>query len=84
MNEVRTREVSCRYCKRRATVPVPEAQGHPYGWFYLTVSVPPWFNSATGKMYRAVGLFCSAECLARGLPDITRDEEMHRNAYEHE
>jgi hypothetical protein len=78
------RTVSCRQCKKTAEVPVPQADGHPYGWFYLTVMVPPWFNSATGKAYRAVGLFCSAECLAAAMPDIQRDEELHRNAYEHE
>jgi hypothetical protein len=81
---VKTRTVSCRYCKKQAQTPSPNAEGHPYGWFYLTVNVPPWFNSATGKHYRAIGLFCSAACLAATLPEITRDEELHRNAYEHE
>lgn len=84
MSPAKTRTVSCRECGRTADTPDPDAGGHPYGWFYLTVNVPPWFNSASGKLYRAVGLFCSAGCLAAAMPRITADEEMHSHAYEHE
>ena len=82
MNETRT--VSCRHCKRQAETPAPSPEGHPYGWFYLTVNVPLWFNSATGRPYRAIGLFCSPGCLAAEMPGIERDAELHREAYEHE
>lgn len=80
-----TREVFCRKCRRKARVPREEARGHPYGWYYLTVNVPPWFNSAAAsRPYRAVGLFCSADCLAASAEEIRADEEIHREAYEHE
>lgn len=79
-----TRKVTCKGCKRTEQVPEPSAEGHPYGWFYLTVNVPPWFNSGTGRMYRSIGLFCSAVCLESSMPEIARDEEQHRHAYEHE
>jgi hypothetical protein len=78
------REVFCRKCRRRASVPVREPQGRPYGWLYVTVNVPPWFNGAGGKPYRAIGLFCSADCLAGYSAVIKKDEEEHRLAYEHE
>lgn len=82
MSAVRT--VSCRQCGRRAETPAPSSDGHPYGWFYLTVNVPPWFNSGSGKPYRAIGLFCSPGCLAAAMPEIGRNAELHREAYEHE
>jgi hypothetical protein len=78
------RQVFCRQCKKSASTPAPDAEGHPYGWLYLTVNVPPWFNSGTGRHYRSIGLFCSAACLEAALPEITRDEDLHRSAYEHE
>jgi hypothetical protein len=78
------KEVFCRSCGRTRLIPKADAQGHPYGWFYLTVHVPPWFNHGTARPYRAVGLFCSAACLAAGLPSIEADEELLKGAYEHE
>jgi hypothetical protein len=80
----KARTVSCRQCKKTAETPSPNSEGHPYGWFYLTVNVPPWFNAGSGKPYRAVGLFCSALCLTAAMPQITSDEELHSHAYDHE
>jgi hypothetical protein len=77
-------EVFCRQCKRKVTVPADDREGHPYGWYYLTAQVPPWFNADSHRAYRPVGLFCSVQCLADALPGLARDEEIHRNAYEAE
>jgi hypothetical protein len=79
----RTRTVTCRGCGRTAECPDP-AEGHPYGWYYLTVNVPPWFNSDSERNYRAIGLFCSVSCIARRMDAIRSDEELHRQAYEAE
>lgn len=78
------REVFCRRCKREVTVPEGDRKGHPYGWYYLSVQVPAWFNTDSRRPYRAIGLFCSAQCLADAIPELIADEELYDNAYEHE
>lgn len=78
------KEVFCRSCRRKKEVPAADAEGHPYGWFYLTVYVPPWFNSDSRRAYRPVGLFCSAACLAAGMPAVAESERLMEGAYEHE
>lgn len=84
----KTRTVQCKNqgCARTVQVPAPPlpSEGHPYGWLYLTVHVPAWFNSASGRPYRAIGLFCSADCLGAYIGELRREEERHRHAYEHE
>jgi hypothetical protein len=79
-----TKTVFCRSCKRTVEVPAPSAEGHPYGWFYLTVSVPAWFNQDSGRLYRPVGFFCSAACLAAEMPEVEEQERLMEGAYEHE
>jgi hypothetical protein len=79
-----TKEVFCRQCDRRVRIPAENSEGHPYGWYYLTVGVPAWFNADSHRCYRPVGLFCSAQCLADASMKIAADEEIHRNAYEYE
>jgi len=83
-----TKTIFCRHCKRTVEIPAQDAQGdqsgHPYGWFYLTVHVPPWFNQDSRRAYRPVGTFCSADCLAAGMPEIQRQERLMEGAYEHE
>jgi hypothetical protein len=81
----RTRTVFCRNCKRTVEVPAANPEGRPYGWFYLTVQVPPWFNANNSrKPYRAVGFFCSAACLGAAMPEIEAQESLMKEAYEHE
>ena len=80
-NGIRT--VTCRSCKREVEVPEP-AEGHPHGWYYLTVGVPKWFNSRNGRCYRSVGLYCSADCLADGIAVIRSYERQEGQAYERE
>jgi hypothetical protein len=57
-----TREVHCRGCGRKVTTPAPAAGGHPYGWYTLSVNVPPEVGS-NGRPYIYMGLFCSIGCL---------------------
>lgn len=80
----KTKKVFCCHCRRERVVSAQDAQGHPYGWFYLTVHVPPWFNHDTSRDYRPVGLFCSADCLAAEMPAIKEQETLMEGAYEHE
>jgi hypothetical protein len=84
MNDIITKTVTCRTCKREITIPAYPAEGHPYGWYYLTVNVPPWFNTYSDKPYRAIGLFCSVLCIANAVPEIETDENLHRQAYDSE
>lgn len=79
-----TRTVRCRSCRKTADIPYPSNEGHPYGWYHLTVYVPPWFNTTSVKPYRSIGLFCSAVCLELHLAVIKKDEEKHRQTYEAE
>jgi hypothetical protein len=83
-----TKTVFCRHRKRAVEIPAPGApedqSGHPYGWFYLTVHVPPWFNQDIRRAYRPVGTFCSAACLAAEMPAIEEQERLMEGVYEHE
>ena len=79
-----THTVHCRSCPKTALIPYPSNEGHPYGWYHLTVYVPSWFNTSSGKPYRSIGLFCSAVCLGKRLAAIEKDELKHRQAYEAE
>ena len=56
------RIVYCRGCGRKAEIPAPDAGGHPYGWYTLSVNVPPEIGSH-GKPYIYIGLFCQIGCL---------------------
>ena len=76
--------IICKSCQRQVEVRHPEPDGHPYGWYHLTVGVPRWFNSVTRKPYRWVGQYCSVQCLENGLEAIRQAEDLMREAYEHE
>lgn len=78
--------VFCKTCKRSVEIPpqAEEQHGHPYGWFYLTVHVPPWFNSDSKRAYRPIGTFCSAKCLAAGMPEVEHQEALMDGAYDRE
>ena len=55
--------IKCRNCQRTVQVtPRDDDEGHPYGWYSVTVSVPPEMGH-DGKTYRWVGRFCSVGCL---------------------
>lgn len=76
-----TRVIRCKSCERTVEVPQPN-EGHPYGWYNLTVGVPRWFNAESPRSYRWIGLYCSSACLAAGLPAIMHDEELMAHAYQ--
>ena len=52
---------TCRNCGRTVAIPAP-SEGHPYGWYSLSVGVPAELGHS-GKTYRWVGMFCSVGCL---------------------
>ncbi len=56
----------------------------PYGWYQLTVGVPEFMESAPGRGYQWVGLFCGADCLTASGPDIKTMEIFAHQAYEPE
>lgn len=78
--------VYCKTCGRGVEIPAEgdEQTGHPYGWFYLSVNVPAWFNSDSRRAYRPVGMYCSANCLAAGMPEVERQEALMDGAYDRE
>jgi hypothetical protein len=65
--------VQCNKCKGLA-VRSPDQQGHPYGWFSVSINVPKGKN---GKGYEWVGVYCSYDCLAGDLQRIEKAEENH-------
>lgn len=76
------KQVSCRGCGRTVTVPYP-AQGHPYGWYTVSVSVPPHLaNSRNGAPYIYVGLFCCPDCLAGHLPVLQEARDLAAGVYD--
>jgi hypothetical protein len=68
MNRKPTEIKVCSTCRREVEVPRPSG-GHPYGWYSISVNVPPGF-SFHGQPYRWVGLYCSAQCIADAMPYI--------------
>ena len=74
-----TRWVYCVTCNAGAEVPGGRA---PYGWYALSVQVPEWFNSASGKSYRWAGVFCSPACLAGHQGELERQAALMRGVYE--
>jgi hypothetical protein len=77
-----TRRVHCRGCNREATTPNP-AGGHPYGWYTLSVNVPPEVGS-NGRPYIYIGLFCSVSCLVGHERTLNEDAELTAGLYERE
>jgi hypothetical protein len=58
------------------------AVGHsPAGWYGLTVTVPDGMDSR-GKGFIWLGQFCSVACLAASVPEMRRQEELARLAYD--
>ena len=76
------RRVHCRGCARQATTPAP-AEGHPYGWYTLSVNVPPEIAGG-GRAYIYIGLFCSIGCLVGHERTLTEDAELTAGLYERE
>lgn len=72
------RIVQCKGCNG---VQESDAEGRPYGWYSLTVKVPPRLGKH-GKPFVWVGLWCSIVCLAGDLPLLADQEELARMAYE--
>jgi len=74
------REVYCRYCS--GTAPRP-GDGLPAGWIGVTVSVPGWYcGDGSGPRHVWLGLFCCvAHLLAHG-PEMERQEDLARQAYQ--
>ena len=69
--------VECRSCHRTADHRTDIPDGHPHGWYNLTVNVPPELGQR-GKGYRWIGVFCSIGCLmAHEQILIEQAEEMH-------
>lgn len=64
-------------------MPAP-LEGHPYGWYHLSVTVPPWYSAQSGRPYIWIGLFCSADCLGNGIARIQAEEQLTLHAYAHE
>ena len=79
----RTKQVYCRGCGRTAVIPAPAANGHPYGWYTLSVSVPPEVGTA-GKPYIWIGLFCCVGCLIGHESDLAEDAMLTEGLYERE
>lgn len=75
----RVAEAWCRICLGRvANLDV----GTPHGWYQVTVGVPEFMESVKGRGYLWVGMYCSSACLAAGVPDIIKQEEMARQVYD--
>lgn len=77
--------IECRGCGRQ--VKQTEAtfvEGHPHGWFNLTVNCPRWFNADSGKPYRWLGTFCSIDCLIGHEATLRQQQELMVGVYEHE
>lgn len=79
----RTKDIACRGCGRTVEVPDPH-EGHPYGWYSVSVNMPPALNSASRRPYRWVGMFCSPACLAAHVPALESQRELTRGVYEAE
>lgn len=75
--------VTCGNCGRSVIVPDP-TEGHPYGWYSVSVGVPTWFNSGSGKPYRWIGVFCSVGCLVGHEEKLLIMRELAEQVYEAE
>jgi hypothetical protein len=73
--------VSCRTCGRTVTVQEP-ANGHPYGWYTLSVNVPPDMGHKGEKFFRWLGMFCSIGCLMAHEETLIRDAELAQELYD--
>lgn len=76
--------VFCRACGRTAEIARSQSDGRPWGWYFITVHVPPGYNKTTGKTYLVVGLFCCVACIEKGLQRMRDEEAKHVHAFEHE
>lgn len=74
------RSQECRTCRGQFTA-APEERGRPYGWYSISVSVPPELGKG-GKPYLWVGTYCSARCLAAAMPVIVAAEVDARQGYQ--
>jgi hypothetical protein len=66
-------------CKGCGGTSVRDGSKSPDGWLSLTVSVPPSFSE---KGYLWLGQYCSMACLASSVPELDRDEQLARQAYD--
>jgi hypothetical protein len=81
---VKTRVMTCRGCDRTVEVPDPDNDGHPYGWYSLSVRMPLELNGLTRKPFRWVGMFCSIECLMGHGPQLIAWQKRMADQYERE
>jgi hypothetical protein len=77
------KNVACRNCRRAGPASEPRS-GHPYGWYSLSVNIPPELDHTGNKPYRWVGLFCSIGCLMAHEDVLIRDAETMRGLYDRE
>ena len=54
----------------------------PDGWYSLTVSVPEWYSTGSGKDYVWIGMFCSVTCLVAYGPQLQADADLAHQAYD--
>jgi hypothetical protein len=71
---------TCRSCMGTARRPGPGM--YPVGWYGLTVSVPEWYGTSSGKQYIWLGQFCSVACLLAHGPQLQADADLAHQAYE--
>ena len=62
--------------------------GHPYGWYNLTVNVPPVVHTSNdsrpAKPYLWLGIFCSVGCLVAHERVLIEQAELTADLYRHE
>lgn len=68
-------------CKGCGGVQETGDDGQPWGWYSLSVNVPPRLGK-NGKPFLWVGMWCSMLCLSGDLPLLGDQEELARMAYD--
>ena len=71
----------CASCLRTVEIPDPQ-DGHPHGWYSLSVLVPRALSN--GRGYRWVGMYCTPKCLADGIPAIEQMRAKFRGDIDYE
>ena len=65
---------TCRNCM--GTARKQGSGSYPAGWYALTVSVPEWYGTGSGKQYIWLGMFCSVACLLAHGPQLQADADL--------
>ena len=71
---------TCRNCGGTASRPGPGV--YPVGWYGLTVSVPEWYSTGSGKQYIWMGMFCTVTCLVGYGPQLQDAADLAHQAYD--